>query len=134
MDEHLRIARAQYNAAIMPPKLIKIRRGQSMGNINEVLYSATPDNVMALTALGWEQAQMAGKTLKQQLQLTGNNGNASVHFIVSPYVRTVETFHGIVSAWCHPRTFAHIIKIPKPFNVRNENGINLVNSTWRIRL
>ena len=80
--------RAQYNARIMPEKLVMIRHGQSMGNINELLYSTVPDNAMPLTDLGWEQAQMAGKVLKQKIIAPGE----TVHFIVSPYVRTVETF------------------------------------------
>jgi len=96
--------RAQYNATIMPEKVILIRHGQSMGNINELLYSTTPDNAMPLTQLGWEQARAAGAILKRKILGSGE----TVHFIVSPYVRTVETFHGIVSAWCDPKEFSHI--------------------------
>ena len=93
-----RSARAQYNAKIMPNKVVLIRHGQSMGNINEDLYSTTPDNAMPLTKLGWEQARKAGKHLKENVLAQ----KQSIHFIVSPYARTVETFHGIVSAWCDP--------------------------------
>jgi len=93
-----RSARAQYNAKIMPNKVVMIRHGQSMGNIDESLYSTTPDNAMPLTKLGWDQARKAGKHLKAKVLAE----NESVHFIVSPYARTVETFHGIVSAWCDP--------------------------------
>jgi len=96
--------RAQYNATIMPKKLILIRHGQSMGNINELLYSTTPDNAMPLTQLGWEQARAAGNILKNKILTSGE----TVHFIVSPYVRTVETFHGMVSAWVDPKEFSHI--------------------------
>jgi broad specificity phosphatase PhoE len=71
-----------------------------MGNINEELYSTTPDNAMPLTKLGWEQARKAGQHLKKNVLAPME----SVHFIVSPYVRTVETFHGIVSAWCDPNS------------------------------
>lgn len=98
-----RLARAHYNARIMPNQLILVRHGQSMGNTDEKLYSTIPDNAMPLTPLGWEQARAAGKRLRRML-----GQGESVHFIVSPYVRTVETFHGIVSAWCDPREFAHI--------------------------
>jgi hypothetical protein len=98
------VARQKYNARIMPNKVVMLRHGQSMGNINEELYSTTPDNAMPLTKLGWEQARMQGKVLKEQVLQSGE----SVHFIVSPYVRTVETFHGVVSAWCDPRVFSHI--------------------------
>ena len=96
--------RALYNARIMPEKLVMIRHGQSMGNIDELLYSTIPDNAMPLTDLGWEQAHMAGKVLKEKVLSEGE----TVHFIVSPYVRTVETFHGLVSAWCDPKEFSHI--------------------------
>ncbi len=101
-----REARARYNARIMPSKVVLIRHGQSMGNIDEFLYSTTPDNAMPLTKLGWEQARYTGRVLKEQV--LASEGNKPVHFIVSPYVRTVETFHGIVSAWCDPAEFSHI--------------------------
>jgi broad specificity phosphatase PhoE len=97
-------ARAQYNARIMPNKVVMVRHGQSEGNLNELLYSTTPDNAMRLTKLGWNQALETGKVLKNQVLATGE----PIHFIVSPYVRTVETFHGLVSAWCDPKEFNHI--------------------------
>jgi hypothetical protein len=102
-----RAARASYNARIMPNTLTLIRHGQSIGNVDEKLYSTTPDNAMPLTKLGWEQAQQAGRCLKERILRQGADGDG-VHFIVSPYVRTVETFHGIVSAWCDPSEFNHI--------------------------
>lgn len=102
--ENNRSARAHYNARIMPDKVVMIRHGQSEGNVNEALYSTTPDNAMRLTKLGWDQARLAGEVLKNQVLITG----VPIHFIVSPYVRTVETFHGIVSAWCDPKEFDHI--------------------------
>lgn len=99
-----RVARRRYNARIMPNKVVLMRHGQSMGNIDEGLYSTTPDNAMPLTKLGWEQARKAGQVLKDQVLPKGE----TVHFIVSPYVRTVETFHGVVSAWCDPAEFDYI--------------------------
>ena len=92
-----------FNAEIMPSKLIMVRHGQSEGNVNELLYATTPDNAMRLTQLGWEMARMAGKALRKQLPQ-----GETVHFVVSPYARTVETFHGIASAWCDPEEFNHI--------------------------
>jgi broad specificity phosphatase PhoE len=96
-------ARARYNARIMPDRLILVRHGQSCGNTNESLYSTTPDNAMALTELGWEQAREAGRLLKERLC-----SGKPVHFIISPYVRTVETFHGMASAWCDPSEFSRV--------------------------
>ena len=93
-----------FNAGCLPSKLIMIRHGQSEGNVDELLYATKPDNTMRLTKLGWEMAKMAGVALREQLP-----PNESVHFIVSPYARTVETFHGIVSAWSDPdKDFGHI--------------------------
>lgn len=89
-----------YNASIMPNKLILMRHGQSEGNVDEVLYSTKPDNNMRLTQLGWESAQMAGRALKEEI-----GEGETVHFVVSPYVRTVETFHGVLSAWIDPFEF-----------------------------
>lgn len=97
--------RADYNARIMPEKVVLVRHGQSEGNVEESLYERVPDNEMRLTRLGWEQARRAGLQLRNNV--VGKDG--SVHFIISPYVRTVETFHGIASAWCDPdKEFGHI--------------------------
>ncbi|KAF1784471.1 Histidine phosphatase superfamily [Phytophthora cactorum] len=48
---------------------------------------------MHLTELGYEQAVAAGKSIKKII------GNETMRFIVSPYVRTIETFCGILKAW-----------------------------------
>mmetsp|Transcript_22553 Transcript_22553/g.48964 ORF Transcript_22553/g.48964 Transcript_22553/m.48964 type:complete len:649 (-) Transcript_22553:113-2059(-) len=97
-------AKKDYNSRIMPNKVVLIRHGQSEGNVEEGLYATTPDNAMKLTALGWDQARMAGRELKNRVIAK----NESIHFVVSPYVRTVETFHGILSAWCDPAELSHI--------------------------
>ena len=89
---------------IMPNKLILVRHGQSEGNVSEKIYQTKPDNSISLTKLGWEQARMAGKGLKESII----GPDESIHFIVSPYVRTVETFHGMLSAWVDPSEFNHI--------------------------
>lgn len=87
----------------LPSKLILIRHGQSLGNVDESLYATKPDNAMGLTKLGWEMARMAGKALRGNEEQDGLlPPGESVHFIVSPYARTVETFHGIASAWIDP--------------------------------
>jgi hypothetical protein len=84
-------------------------------------YSKIPDNLVPLTELGWEQARQAGRRLRNDILKASSSSITTfssssltvppprqVHFIVSPYVRTVETFHGIVSAWCDPSEFSHI--------------------------
>lgn len=76
-----------------PKRLILVRHGESEGNIDPSLYGRVPDNAMHLTELGYEQALAAGKSIKKIV------GNETMRFIVSPYVRTIETFSGILKAW-----------------------------------
>ncbi|RLN64790.1 hypothetical protein BBP00_00003235 [Phytophthora kernoviae] len=76
-----------------PKRLILVRHGESEGNIDPLLYGRVPDNAMHLTELGYEQAVAAGVSLKKIV------GNETMRFIVSPYVRTIETFCGILKAW-----------------------------------
>lgn len=91
------------HADCLPSRLIMIRHGQSEGNVDESLYATKPDNAMRLTELGWDMARAAGGALREQLP-----PGESVHFIVSPYARTVETFHGIASAWSDPEELAGV--------------------------
>ncbi|ETW08718.1 hypothetical protein H310_01243 [Aphanomyces invadans] len=77
----------------LPKRIILVRHGQSEGNDNPDLYREVPDNAMHLTALGRLQARAAGKCMKEII------GNESVRCIVSPCVRTIETFEEILTAW-----------------------------------
>ncbi len=106
--------REVYNSKIMPRRLIMIRHGQSEGNVNEEIYTKCPDSFIRLTKLGWDQAKLSGRILRKHIlkQPKQSHGAAtattSVHFIVSPYIRCMETFHGLASAWCDPKQFEHI--------------------------
>ena len=51
-----------------------------------------------MTSVGWQQAIECGKALKNSVLTEGE----SVHFVVSPYVRTMETFHGVLRAYADP--------------------------------
>jgi broad specificity phosphatase PhoE len=100
--------RSSYNSKIMPDRIIMVRHGQSEGNVNEALYKEQPDSNIRLTKLGWNQAKVAGRALRNQI-LQKEYSNESVHFIVSPYVRTIETFHGLAAAWSDPdEEFGHV--------------------------
>lgn len=112
----------------MPRRITLIRHGQSEGNVDGGIYQTKPDNALSLTELGWVQARMAGQALRGQIMK--QDGDNSIHFVVSPYVRTMETFHGIASAWCDPeKTFSHIkdkdIRLEAWYNRLAEKGL-----TW----
>ena len=124
-NSHIASANKNYNSTIMPKKLVMIRHGQSEGNANEKIYAVKPDNALTLTDFGWEQAYMAGKALKENVL----SSNEPIHFILSPYVRTLETFHGILSAWCDPNEeFSHIANLQE----REEKWYNLLRTKYKI--
>lgn len=70
-----------------------VRHGESEANVDRNITSVVPDHALHLTEKGRGQAHEAGEMLKELL------GDQTVHFIVSPYVRTRETFNGIAHAW-----------------------------------
>jgi hypothetical protein len=71
----------------LPKRIILVRHGQSIGNVDETAYATTPDWKIPLTQKGKEQAQAAGQTLSQLLQQ-----GESLNTYVSPYLRTMETW------------------------------------------
>jgi broad specificity phosphatase PhoE len=86
--------------ACRPLRLILVRHGESEANVNRTITTVVPDPNLHLTLKGREQALEAGCNLKSII------GSGSVHFIVSPYVRTWETFNGISQAWGGPNKVA----------------------------
>jgi broad specificity phosphatase PhoE len=69
-----------------PIRIILVRHGESLGNVDESAYVATPDWRVPLTDRGREQAYQTGKELNDIL---GKDGKA--FFYYSPYKRTRET-------------------------------------------
>ena len=47
-----------------PKRIIVIRHGESMGNLDASLYCKVPDNQIPLSANGIAQAEEAGRKLK----------------------------------------------------------------------
>ena len=105
-----------------PKRLFLIRHGRSEGNEDESVYTHTPDNAVHLSPRGWAQATAAGRRVRDWIRFDGPDGGGAdgadgadgaasrddgldarpdppVRFICSPYVRTLETFHGLSSAW-----------------------------------
>ena len=127
---HFGVDRASRNAPIMPSKVILVRHGQSAGNVNEELYATIPDPDLPLTPLGWEEARAAGRAMQEGLDKeVGLPAGESVHFVVSPYVRTMETFHGIAAAWVDPKEFDDV---PDPDERRERwyKALNKRGLTW----
>lgn len=121
----------QWRKRIMPNRLVMVRHGESEGNVNEIIYSNKADSDISLTKLGWEQSRAAGEALKKEVFYNANDKTCqSVHFIVSPYVRTIETFHGIASAWCDPDVeFGHI-EDPEKRKIQWYDRLASLGVTW----
>ncbi|MCG8924132.1 histidine phosphatase family protein [Lentzea sp. CC55] len=67
-------------------RIILLRHGQSLGNVDELAYCRIPDHALPLTGTGEEQARAAGPVVKALI------GDGPVAAYVSPYTRTRRTF------------------------------------------
>jgi broad specificity phosphatase PhoE len=67
-------------------RIILLRHGQSLGNVDELAYCRIPDHALPLTELGERQARAAGATISELV------GEGPVAAYVSPYKRTKRTF------------------------------------------
>uniref|UniRef100_A0A7S3QIR9 Phosphoglycerate mutase (2,3-diphosphoglycerate-dependent) n=1 Tax=Chaetoceros debilis TaxID=122233 RepID=A0A7S3QIR9_9STRA len=68
-----------------PTRIILIRHGESLGNVDDSAYVATPDWKVPLTERGRQQSFDAGKELADIV------GDGQVFFYYSPYKRTRAT-------------------------------------------
>eukprot|EP00002_Diphylleia_rotans_P026358 TRINITY_DN5248_c0_g1_i2.p1 TRINITY_DN5248_c0_g1~~TRINITY_DN5248_c0_g1_i2.p1 ORF type:complete len:190 (+),score=31.54 TRINITY_DN5248_c0_g1_i2:73-642(+) len=89
------IEREQYEAKKRrkPKRLILIRHGESLANVDHTLYFTVPDNKIELSELGTRQAIEAGKKIKELV------GDDKVLFYASPFRRTLMTFECISQAF-----------------------------------
>ena len=72
-------------------RIILVRHGESLGNVDESAYATTADWKIPITEKGREQARMAGKSIANQL---GEKGK--IFFYFSPYLRTRQTLREIL--------------------------------------
>lgn len=84
-------ASSQKERLNFPKRIILIRHGESQGNKDESVYSTLPDWRVPLTDLGYEQSVNAGKSIKELI------GDEPISIYCSPYIRTKQTLHGIMS-------------------------------------
>ena len=86
---------------LLPPRIVVIRHGESVGNISRDTYSSLPDNLVPLTEKGHEEARAAGRKLRSKLiKLHEKDGSEmKVFCMTSPYRRTMETTDGLIEAF-----------------------------------
>ncbi len=66
-------------------RLILLRHGESIGNVDESAFCRVPDHTMNLTEVGKRQSAAAGERLRELL------GSTPIDVFVSPYRRTWQT-------------------------------------------
>ncbi|GLZ34446.1 phosphoglycerate mutase [Lentzea sp. NBRC 105346] len=66
-------------------RIILLRHGQSLGNVDELAYCRVPDHALPLTPLGERQARAVGPQVRALI------GSSPVAVYVSPYKRTRRT-------------------------------------------
>lgn len=66
-------------------RIILLRHAESLGNIDELAYTRTPDHALPLTVRGEAQARAAGPAVRALL-------DGPVAAYVSPYIRARRTF------------------------------------------
>jgi len=65
-------------------RIILLRHAESLGNVDELAYTRTPDHALPLTPVGEKQARAAGADVRALL-------HGQVAAYVSPYVRALRT-------------------------------------------
>ena len=107
-----------YNTKSILPginRIILIRHGESLGNVDERAYATTADWQIPLTKLGREQARLAGKLVATHLGCTSDDevndrlygdespsstapppAKSKIFFYFSPYLRTRQTLREIL--------------------------------------
>ena len=78
----------------LPARIIFIRHGQSIANLDRKLYGAIPNHLIKLTTKGVKQAIATGERIKSAIN-PNNDDNKIYHFYYSPYQRTIETMMGV---------------------------------------
>jgi len=74
-----------------PKRLILLRHGESVGNVDKAVYETVADNRLGLSAVGQEQALKAGDAIARLV------GGGRVGVFVSPFLRTQQTCARVLS-------------------------------------
>eukprot|EP01038_Epipyxis_sp_PR26KG_P004423 gene4423-6252_t len=77
--------------ANFPKRIILVRHGQSLGNVDESAYATIPDWKIPLTSHGRNQALQAGKSIRNLI------GNEPISVFCSPYLRTRQTLGQVMT-------------------------------------
>jgi broad specificity phosphatase PhoE len=72
-----------------PHRIVLVRHGESVANLDNTVYEHTPDHAIELTPHGVEQVKLVGATLRETF------GDEDVQAYVSPYIRAHQTLRAL---------------------------------------
>lgn len=98
-----------------PRRIILIRHGESIGNVDKRIYERIPDYKLPLTEIGKKQAEKCGKKLRRIVN------EESCFFYVSPFWRTRETFN------CITKSFQKELNFIEEPRIREQEWGHLIN-------
>ena len=76
----------------LPKRIILVRHGESIGNVDGTAYTEIPDWKIPLTANGYEASIETGLKISSII----GDKSAPLFFYCSPYLRTKQTLHAIL--------------------------------------
>ncbi len=85
MNRAVSTSHSQPTKLRLPKRILLVRHGQSLGNVNEEAYHTIPDWLIPITEVGHNQAKDMGKKIKELI------GNEPIYLYYSPYLRTRQT-------------------------------------------
>jgi len=103
----------------MPKRLILVRHGESLGNVDQTVYRYRPDHALPLTDRGTQQAIELGQHLRKIVP-----DGETVSFIVSPYRRSQETMQAASLAF---GSYAGEIQVREDPRIREQDFGNFQN-------
>lgn len=105
----------------LPRRIILVRHGESEGNLDDSMYTRTPDHQIGLTPEGMKQAEECGRKIRRIIEQGNGESVAApdwrVYFYVSPYQRTLCTLKGIGRAFERE----HIIGVREEVRLREQD-------------
>jgi len=90
-----------------PDRIILVRHGESMGNVNKEIYKTVPDYALDLTEKGVNQAMWVGKEIHKLI------GDVPIQYYVSPFWRTRRTFEHIAKSFKHFKDCDRVYEDPR---------------------
>mmetsp|Transcript_20829 Transcript_20829/g.49658 ORF Transcript_20829/g.49658 Transcript_20829/m.49658 type:complete len:304 (+) Transcript_20829:583-1494(+) len=82
----------------LPKRIILMRHAQSQGNVDEAIYTNTPDWQVPLSDEGRQQALRAGGKVREILE-EAHGDEFRLVLYCSPYERCRQTMHGVLEAF-----------------------------------